>query len=271
MLIDESTSLDVEALLAEFASTGFARLGVVLSADGVERLRKQATDLMTGEEPRPGIFYQHDSASGRYADLTYGSGWVGPSLAYRKLEHLELTDAFREWIENPLFARIARTALGESVSLYRAVLWNKAAMAGTELPWHQDDGRFWGIDRPPSLQIWTALDDAPQEAGCLEVIPGTHLEGLASPEGGTVQASSLDAIDVGGRAIKLPTRSGEAILIHNHLWHRSDRNRTANPRRALSISYLDGATRCLRRRRAPRTFVKLFQAKRTDSQDSSAH
>ncbi len=258
MLAAGAAALDLDAPLAEFAARGYARLGVVLSAAGARRLRRRCEALMTGASPHPGIFYQHDSPSGHYADLAYGDGWVGPSTAYRKLEHLELDAAFLGWIENPLFARIARSVLGEAVSLYRAVLWNKAPHGGTELPWHQDDGKFWGIDRPPSLQIWTALDDAPDAAGCLEVIPGTHRRGLASPEGGTVQAHRLDAAGVRHHAVELTARAGEAILIHNHLWHRSGCNRTPAARRAVSISYLDAATRCLRRRRAPREFRRLF-------------
>jgi len=263
MLEPGVVDLDIEAALSAFAAHGHARLGVVLSAGGLRRLRARCDDLMTGPAAHPGLFYQHDSPSGRYADLSYGDGWVGPSAAYRKLEHLELDPAFLAWIENPLFARIARAVLGDAVSLYRAVLWNKASRAGTELPWHQDDGSFWGIDRRPSLQIWTALDDAPADAGCLEVVPGTHHDGLASPEGGTVQRHRLEAAGAERNAIRLTARAGEAILLHNHLWHRSGRNRTAAPRRALSISYLDAATRCLRRRRAPREFRRVFETPAT--------
>jgi len=258
MLEHTAADTDIESPLACFAQHGYARLGTVLSAAGVEHLARRADALMTGEIAYSEMFFQHDSPSGRYADLAYGQGWVGPSLAYRKLEGLELDPLFRAWIENPLFERIAHAALGPAVSLYRAVLWNKAAGAGTELPWHQDDGNFWGIDRAPSLQIWTALDDAPADAGCLEVVPGSHCDGLASPEGGTVQAHRLAETDAAGHAIRLPARAGEAILVHNHVWHRSGRNATSRPRRAISISYLDAATRCRRRRRAPREFLRLF-------------
>ena len=80
------------------------------------------------------------------------------SAPFRTTDHTP--ELFFEWIENALFARIARSVLGDEVALYRAVLWNKAAQTGMNLPWHQDDGRFWGLDRAPSLQIWTALDDA---------------------------------------------------------------------------------------------------------------
>ena len=260
MLEPGSEHLELEPVLARFAAHGYARLGPVLSAAGAERLRTRAEALMLGEVRYPGLFFQHDAASGRYQDLRFGEGWVGPSLAYRKVEKLELDPLFLAWIENPLFARIARAVLGERVALYRAVLWNKAAGAGTELPWHQDDGKFWGLDRPPSLQIWTALDDAPADAGCVEVLEGSHRDGLASPEGGTIPARCLAAADAARRALALPARAGEAIVLHNHLWHRSGTNTTARPRRALGISYLDGATRCLRRRRAPREFRPLFRA-----------
>ena len=149
--------------------------------------------------------------------------------------------------------------IGAAVSLYRAVLWNKAAHAGTELPWHQDDGNFWGIDRHPCLQIWTALDDAGEDSGCIEFVPASHLASLASPEGGTVQTNRLAESNVEQRSVKVTARAGEAILIHNHIWHRSGRNGTSLPRRAIGISYLDAATRCLRRRRAPREFRRVFE------------
>jgi hypothetical protein len=247
-----------EPALAHFAERGYAGLGRVLSAPGLRRLTAHADALVLSDQAVPGIFYQHDSGTGRYDDLVFGAGWVGPSRAYRKLEKLELDPAFRTWIENPLFARIGAAVLGSDVSLYRAVLWNKAAQAGMELLWHQDDGRFWGLDRAPCLQIGTALDDAPREAGCVEVVPGSHRNGLATPEGGTVPDVCALAQGAEAQALALPVRAGEALLLHNHVWHRSGRNTSPAPRRAISIAYLDGATRCTRRRREPRQFERVF-------------
>ena len=258
MLLPAADNLDLSTPLSQFEAEGYARLGSVLSAAGIEALRQRSDALMTGSAAFPGVFYQHDAPSGHYEDLTYAAGWIGPSRAYRKLEGLQVDATFRAWIENALFERIARQLLGASVTLYRIVLWNKAAHGGTELPWHQDDGKFWGIDQRPSLQIWTALDDAPLAAGCLDVVPGTHHDGLASPEGGTVQRHRLDALNAQVSSTPLPARAGEAILLHNHTWHRSGVNQTDAPRRALSISYLEGSTRCLRRRRAPRQFTPVF-------------
>jgi hypothetical protein len=250
--------MDLEGGLARFARDGFARLGQVLTEEAARALRARTEAIMLAETPDSGIFFQHDSPTGRYEDLVFGHGWVGPSLAYRKLEKMERDPLFRWWIENPLFARIAHAVLGPRVALYRAVLWNKAAEGGVDLPWHQDDGRFWGIDRSPVLQIWTAIDEAPEASGCLKVLAGSHLGGLASPEGGTVPAACLQAADAEERALTLPARAGEVILIHNHLWHRSGRNTTDRPRRALGISYLSGETQCRRERRQRRQFLAMF-------------
>jgi phytanoyl-CoA hydroxylase len=258
MLLPRSAEINLEAPLASFSKNGYARLGRVLAPEGAKRLCERANALMLGEIRVPGLFFQHDSASGRYEDLHFGAGWVGPSLSYRKLEKLELDPLFAAWIENPLFGRIAHAVLGEEVSLYRAVLWNKASRAGMELPWHQDDGAFWGIDRSPCLQIWTALDDAPIEAGCVEVVPGSHLGGLATQLGGTVPAKRLEEARAEARSLPVPVAQGESLLIHNHVWHRSGRNATATPRRAIGISYLSGATRCKRTKRAPREFRRVF-------------
>ena len=44
------------------------------------------------------LFYQHDSPSGAYDDLTFGAGWIGPSRAYRKIDRLDRDAGIRAWI-----------------------------------------------------------------------------------------------------------------------------------------------------------------------------
>ncbi len=256
LLAPEADGLDLDAALAHFREHGWARLGKVLSDEYAALLRARADDVMLGRFTHESLFFQADSASGKYDDLAFGQGWHGPSLDYRKIEKLEVEPAFCAWIENPLFRSLTRKGIGESVSLYRAVLWTKSAAGGTELPYHQDGGRFWGVDRDPTLQVWTALDDAPAEAGCVEVASGTHLAGLVGPDGGGVPDEAVARVSP--VATPLPVRAGEALLIHNHVWHRSGRNTSGQPRRAFAISFMDGATRCTRKKRAPRQFVKLF-------------
>ena len=141
----EAASLDVEAALGELRTPGYARLGRVLDDEGLEALRARADDLMLGRVVHEGLFFQHDAKSGKYEDLVLGVGFVGPSLQYRKLEKLEKDPIFRAWIGNRLFEQITRALTPSAIKLYRAVLFNKAAQGGTNLPWHQDGGRFWGM------------------------------------------------------------------------------------------------------------------------------
>ena len=247
-----------DAAIEHFWEHGYARLGRVADDGTVRGLQQRADALMLGEIQIPGLFFQLDAETGNYDDLTFGLGYQGPRLDYRKLEKLERDPLFLSWIENPLFERIVRAIVGSDVVLYRAVLMNKSAAGGTPLPWHQDGGRFWGLDREPTLQIWTALDDASLESGCVEVLPGSHREGLVTPLGGLVGAPFVEARGANASAVSVPARAGEVILLHNQIWHRSGRNTTGRPRRAFSVCYMDAATRCLRKKRAPRTFPRVF-------------
>ncbi len=258
------TEAALRAAHTAFWRDGYACLPGFLSAAAAQVLAARIHGIMNGELDAAPFFFQHDSASGSYQDLTFGSGYRGPSPAYRKIEKLERDPILRTWIEHAALAPIVRalaqrefTAPPQPVALYRAVAWNKAAGGGTALPWHQDGGLFWGIDRPGTVQVWTALDDAPVAAGCVEVVPGSHLRGLATPQGGTIPNPVMAPYEQ--EIVALPAQRGDVILLHNYVWHRSGRNSTEAARLAISVSYLDGATRCTRRRHEPRTFLPMFE------------
>ncbi len=251
----------LDEAVAHYREHGWARLGRLADDATVEALRVRADAIMLGEVTYPGLFFQHDSTTGRYEDLEYGKGWKGPSLAYRKVEKLELDPLYWAWISNDVFRRVAaRVYPRADVTLYRAFLMNKHAGGGSDLPWHQDGGDFWGLDRDPTLQIWTGLDDAPLDGGCVVVAPGTHKAGLATPLGGVVPKDKLDLVGAEQLALPLPANAGEVLLLHNHVWHRSGRSKAGHARRALSVCYMDAATQCRRRKRSPRTFVRVFAA-----------
>ena len=252
-------SAAIEEALAHFQEHGYARLGKVMPDDTLARLRERADEIMLGKVSIEGLFFQLDTETGAYDDLVFGRGYEGPSLNYRKIEKLERDELFRAWIDDPLFETIARSLVAGPIVIYRAVLMNKGSGGGTVLPWHQDGGLFWGLDRDPILQIWTALDDAPVDAGCVEVVPGSHKAGLATPLGGVIPDEHVQRREADTKRLLLPAEAGEAILLHNHLWHRSLVNRTGKSRRAFSVCYMSADTKCTRKKRAPREFVRVFE------------
>jgi phytanoyl-CoA hydroxylase len=257
-LLDPSANIDVERALAHFAEHGYAPLGRLMSDEALSALRQRADDLMLGKVVHPGLFFQLDTETGAYEDLAFGRGYEGPSYNYRKIEKLEKDDLFLAWLQNSVFRRIARALVGESVVIYRAVLMNKASTGGTVLPWHQDGGLFWGLDRDPVLQIWTALDHAPVDAGALEVLAGSHKPGLATPLGGVIPEPIVRSRRADENSRTVEARAGDVVLLHNHVWHRSLVNRTGRPRRAFSVCYMSADTRCTRKRHAPRQFFRAF-------------
>lgn len=260
MLAGSACTLDISRPLEELARLGYARLGRVLSEAGVAALRERAEDLMLGRVNYAGMFFQLDASTGKYEDAPLGLGWQGPSLDYRKLEKLELDPLFFAWLSHPLFERIARARIAGEVALYRAILFNKGPRGGSDVPWHQDGGRLWGLSSDPELQIWTALDDAPEDGGCLEFLPGSHAEGLATPLGGVVPPGVVASARANEQAVAVPVVAGEALLIDNLVWHRSSRGRMGRRRLAFSTCYMSASTRCLRKRRAPRTFARVFSS-----------
>jgi len=253
---------EIERALREWREEGFALLPGVVPEDVLAALRARADDIVLGRvDPAP-FFFQHDTDTGRYEDLTDGEGWVGPSTNYRKVEKLERDPIFAAWIASPLLEPLVRAAVGDDVVLYRAILMNKAArgageVGGTVLPWHQDAGALWGLDRDPELQLWTALDDAGLDAGCLEIVPRTHVGGRATPLGGKIPDEVAEAARAHERKVRVPAKAGDVVLIHNLVWHGSAANRTERPRRAMSACYMPASTRCVRKKRAPRTFPRV--------------
>ena len=118
------------------------------------------------------LLMQLDASSGAYGDLGRQTrGFKGATLNYRKIQDLELHPVFCAHACLPLFREVCAHVYGEvSIACFRAMFMNKPAHGGTELPWHQD--RWSNLDRDPLVTIWTGLDAANRENGCLEVLSG---------------------------------------------------------------------------------------------------
>jgi hypothetical protein len=230
----------------QFEREGYLRLGQVATDAELQALQTRMDAIMLGQVRYTGMFFQLDSATGVYGDVPGGGTWAGPTLNYRKIETLERDPLFLAYMQHPLFREINRRVYGDSVSIYRAMFMNKPAQRGTILPYHQDAGSQWGLDRSPKITIWTALDDATVANGCMQVIPGSHKLGLFSEHGHTITEEQEAKYARDEDSVYLDAKAGEALLLDNLMLHRSGINTIDCPRRAFSVCYLDGATRTVR-------------------------
>ena len=239
----------------KFWENGFIDLGRVVPDELLLRMEVRIDAIMMGEvQYGERLMMQLDPGSA-YGDLVQfaqqTASFKGPRRDYRKIGEagfgLECDDVFREAMLQPLFLDVFDRVYGAhlDVAIYRAMVFNKPAGKGTDLPWHQDGGGWWGLDRDPQIFVWTALDDATRENGCIQVVPGSHRLGLLSRRGHTVSQANLEAHHVEERRVDMEVQRGHSVLIHNFLLHRSGTNPTAKPRRAFSVNYADGRTRVL--------------------------
>jgi hypothetical protein len=231
----------------QYFRLGFLHLGQLVDAAELDRLRERADDLALGRVVNPRVQVQLDTG-GRYEDLPEVTGQPSAgTLRYRKVQGLETDELFRAVLRSPVLAEVAAHHYGRhtSASLFRAMVMNKPAAQGTVLPWHQDGGDVWALDRDPLITIWMALDDATAANGCVEVIPGSHRLGLVTTQGSTLSEQDARRYCPDDQVQPLEVPAGHAVLMHNWLIHRSGVNPTPQPRRAFTACYLDSRTRNL--------------------------
>lgn len=232
---------------ASFERDGYLNLGQVLAPDELKELQTRIDDIMLGraQVDYDRLLMQLDSTTGEYKDAPEQSnGFKRSTLAYRKIQNLEHDDLFGGYLRRPIFRDICHRVYGAStpIACFRAMFMNKPSNQGTKLPWHQD--AWTDLDRQPIITVWTALDPATKENGCVEAIPGSHRGGLVNPEDGSgflteEQAKELCTPD---KTVYLELAPGEVVLLHNWLLHSSDVNRTPVSRRGFSVCYMDAHT-----------------------------
>eukprot|EP00445_Apocalathium_hangoei_P000643 CAMPEP_0203840450 /NCGR_PEP_ID=MMETSP0359-20131031/785_1 /ASSEMBLY_ACC=CAM_ASM_000338 /TAXON_ID=268821 /ORGANISM="Scrippsiella Hangoei, Strain SHTV-5" /LENGTH=293 /DNA_ID=CAMNT_0050754665 /DNA_START=52 /DNA_END=930 /DNA_ORIENTATION=- len=237
-----------------FFEQGFVNLGRVIPDELLQRMDGRAVALMKGEVDHGDKLMMQVDPGGAYnnsvASCQQTAGHKGPTMKYRKIGEagwgLECDDVFRETMTLPVFREMCAELHGAhtDIAVYRAMLFNKPAEGGTDLPWHQDGGDWWGLDRDPLVFVWTAIDAATRQNGCVQVVPGSHRLGLLSRRGHTLSDQTVSRLEVDARAVNVEVDRGETVMMHNFLVHRSGLNPTDKPRRAFSVNYADGRT-CL--------------------------
>lgn len=168
-------------------------------------------------------------------ELSLGDADEGP-LSYRPLLHTA-SPTLRDVACAPRWAGIVQPLLGPDIRLYWEQGVAKPPQAHTELPWHQDNGYAPTIPEE-YVTCWLALDDADEDNGCIEVLPGSHTSGTQSHHDvdGSPFRAGLDA----GTGTKVPIQRGSVLVFSSLIMHRSGPNRTDRPRRAWILQYCVG-------------------------------
>jgi hypothetical protein len=148
-----------------------------------------------------------------------------------------------------LFARSPRIVgpmsqlLDDEIYLYHMKMMLKEPRVGGAWEWHQDYGYWYnnGCLYPRMASCLIAVDRANRENGCLQVLRGTQLLGrIDHGKTGDQTGADLERVDEALKRHELvyvECEPGDALFFDANLLHRSDQNRSANPRWSLICCY----------------------------------
>ena len=137
----------------------------------------------------------------------------------------------------------AEKLLGGEVYHYHSKMIMKDARVGGAWTWHQDYGYWYqnGVLAPLLTSVSIAVDRATRENGCLQVIRGSHelgrIEHVLSGEQAGADPDRVEQILRRLSLVHVEMEPGDAIFFHANLLHRSDQNRSDDPRWSMICVY----------------------------------
>jgi phytanoyl-CoA hydroxylase len=226
-----------------FDERGYLKLDQFLAPEEIDSLKECLEELLQGRLQWPRRCFQTLDAR----QYTAPSGEPMP-------EGIQLPSGqdprFRAVADHPQLVAVMKELIGPHVQRYTDQVIMKSPGISPATFFHQD-GFYWRSTPEKTINCWIALDDAGLGNGCLSFLPGSHRWGLQEHEryfdeptlhsGETGQPFQrlripLDQVDF-SQEVAEPVKAGGALLFLKYSWHRSDPNRSSQPRRAYAIAY----------------------------------
>jgi len=137
----------------------------------------------------------------------------------------------------------AEKLLDGEVYHYHSKMIMKDAKVGGAWAWHQDYGYWYqnGVLFPLLTSASIAVDPATKENGCLQVLKGSHLLGrIDHVLTGDQAGADLERVHEAQKRLELvyvEMDPGDVLFFHANLLHRSDQNKSDNPRWSMICCY----------------------------------
>jgi ectoine hydroxylase-related dioxygenase (phytanoyl-CoA dioxygenase family) len=155
---------------------------------------------------------------------------------------------------SPTVVSIAKSRLGATPCLVRALFFDKTPERNWSVPWHQDktvtlskraDMAGWGpwslkdgvchVQAPcevlnQMITIRLHIDPANETSGCLKVIAGSHRLGLVKQE-------AIAAVVARAAPVACVVAAGDAVIMRPHILHSSGKSTGSAHRRVVHLEY----------------------------------
>ena len=148
-----------------------------------------------------------------------------------------------ELIRDPRILDPIEQLIGPDILCWNTIFWIKDVGSRSFVSWHQDS-RYWGLSSEKVVSAWLALSEASMEAGCMRVMPGTHVGDTLVHRDSYHEDNMLtrgqeivEGVD-DGRAVHMPLKAGEMSLHSYRLAHASGPNLSDDRRIGVSMHFM---------------------------------
>jgi hypothetical protein len=204
------------------------------------------------------------------ADSALVAGAAGRKDATGQITKLTLwnhagDDLYGMFSRSPQIVDRMEQLLGGEVYHYHTKMMLKEPRVGGAWEWHQDYGYWYhnGCLFPLLASCLIAVDRATKQNGCLQVLVGSHAMGrIEHGKTGDQTGADMETVGAALERLKLAyieAEPGDALFFHCNLLHRSDQNRSDDPRWSLICCYNAARNNPYKESRHPRytTLVKV--------------
>ena len=161
-----------------------------------------------------------------------------------KVFRLHQTGIFNEFIKRDDLLNIVEDILGKNIDCFLSQFIFKNPGAWGQ-PWHQDSSYF-PFDRAPQVGAWLATSAATKENGCLVILPGSHKEVIHEHLPDDRPGSNYGYTEIKDHDFKkempLFLNTGDLLLFHSFLMHKSYDNKSNNRRTAMVYHFAETGT-----------------------------
>jgi ectoine hydroxylase len=133
--------------------------------------------------------------------------------------------------------------LGDEVYHYHSKMSIKEPFTGGAWQWHQDYG-YWYLNGclfPDLASAFIAVDPNTRENGCLQVLKGSHKLGrIEHGKFGDQTGADPERVEAAMKVMELVyvvMKPGDTLFFHSNTLHRSDQNKSPNPRWSFICCY----------------------------------
>ena len=164
-------------------------------------------------------------------------------------------------VHHPKILDAVEDVIGPDILCYHATLWIKPPQSNSFVRWHQD-GTYFFLEPAVHVTAWVALTIADDDAGCMQVVPGSHKNEFlehnddSNPDNLIPRGQGL-AININTEhAVSMPLQAGQMSLHHTKLFHASFNNKRDTRRIGFGISYIPTSTKDIGKTKAHALLVR---------------